>query len=209
VIPRLWILAVVLTVGYAARLGLGAPGLAPPRTPLSEFPVSMDQWTGRAGPPLDAKVLSLLGTSDHLNRYYSTPGRPPLALYVGYYRSQRQGEAMHSPMNCLPGAGWQPVALERISMGSDVLVNRVVIQKGEDRQVVLYWYQSPTRVMASEYWSKFYLVADAFRSGRTDAAFVRVVSPILKEDDGESRGGSSAIELGRLVLPRIQAHLFD
>jgi hypothetical protein len=64
-------------------------------------------------------------------------------------------------------------------------------------------------VVASEYWSKFYLIADAFRSGRTDAAFVRVVSPVLKEQDGEARASAAALELARLVLPRIQAHLFD
>jgi EpsI family protein len=209
VIARVWILAAVLAAGYAGRLGFGATEPAPIRPPLTGFPQGIEQWTGRPAPALDDKVLALLGTSDHLNRFYQTPARPPLSLYVGYYRSQRQGEAMHSPMNCLPGAGWQPVTVDRVALAPDAVVNRVLIQKGVDRQVVVYWYQSPTRVVASEYWSKFYLIADAFSTGRTDAAFVRVVSPILKEDDAERRADAAALDLGRLVLPRIQTHLFD
>jgi EpsI family protein len=208
-ISRVWILAALLAVGYTVQVGLAAPELAGPRPPLADFPLSLERWVGRPAPALDAKVLAILGASDHLNRYYVAPGRPALALYTGYYRSQRQGEAMHSPMNCLPGAGWQPLTVERVPMGTGAMVNRVLIQKGVDQQIVVYWYQSPARVVASEYWSKFYLIADAFRSGRTDAAFVRVVSPVLKEQDGEARASAAALELARLVLPRIQAHLFD
>jgi EpsI family protein len=206
---RLWIVTLLFALGYAARLDFATPETAPARAPLSQFPASIERWTGRAAPPLDATVLSLLGTSDYLNRYYDAAGQAPVSLYIGYYRSQRQGEAMHSPMNCLPGAGWQPLTLDRIAIAEDDLVNRVVIHKGSEQQVVVYWYQSSTRIIASEYWSKFYLVADAFRSGRTDAAFVRLVSPVVKADDGENRAASAAIELGRLVRPRIQSHLFD
>ena len=110
-----------------------------------------------------------------------------VGLYVGYHDSQRQGDTIHSPLNCLPGAGWQPLEQGRITVSvrdhgtarpAPIEVNRVVIGKGLDRQLVLYWYQSHRRVVASEYWGKVYTVLDAMRYNRTDAAMVRVITPV-------------------------------
>ena len=78
----------------------------------------------------------------------------PLWLYVGYYQSQRTGSTYHSPKNCLPGSGWQFVESDHVSVpvsnGQSILINKVLIQKGLDKQVILYWYQDRGRVIASE-----------------------------------------------------------
>ena len=112
---------------------------------------------------------------------------------MGYYGTQRQGASIHSPLNCLPGAGWIPVEQGRLALNvasspngprRTIEVNRVVIEKGLDRQLVLYWYQSHDRVIASEYWGKIYTVVDAIRLNRTDAALVRVIAPIKSRDPG-------------------------
>ena len=105
-----------------------------------------------------------------------------MSLYVGYYRSQREGDTMHSPMNCLPGAGWLPVSDDDVAIDvpgreTPITVNRIVIRKGADRQVVVYWYQSHGRVIASEYWSKAYMIYDAVRRHRSDAGCGRRARP--------------------------------
>ena len=104
-----------------------------------------------------------------------------MALYVGYYASQRQGDTIHSPQNCLPGAGWRPVMAERSTIdlgGRTIPVNRFIIQKGMDRQAVLYWYQGRSRVVASELANKAWLMLDAARLRRTDGGLVRLITPV-------------------------------
>ena len=114
----------------------------------------LGEWQGR-DISLSSDVVQQVGASDYLNRYY-TAGDNIASLYIGYYRTQQQGAAIHSPMNCLPGAGWLPRTTERIRIDADAatsaqLVNKVVIVKGLDQQLVLYWYQTSDRITASEY----------------------------------------------------------
>jgi EpsI family protein len=105
-------------------------------------------------------------------------------LLVAYFKSQRTGRAPHSPKNCLPGSGWVKVTENRISIPiagrPPIEANRYIVQKGESKSLVLYWYQSRDRVVASEYTAKYYVVADALRYNRTDTALVRVVIPITE-----------------------------
>ncbi|HRI39461.1 MAG TPA: EpsI family protein, partial [Nitrospira sp.] len=105
----------------------------------------------------------------------------PVWLYVGYYGSQRTGATYHSPKNCLPGAGWQFVESNEVAVsvyGSQITINQVTIQKGLDKQVILYWYHDRGRVIASEYWAKAYLLWDAATENRTDGALVRISVPV-------------------------------
>jgi EpsI family protein len=171
------------TIGYLARMSRAEP--TPIREPLSALPYSIGGWTGMREPDLDEEVRAVLGADDYLLRSYRRGGAPPLGFYVGYYESQRQGDTIHSPMNCLPGSGWVPLSTGRRTLqvpdgagARPIEVNRVVIQKGLDRQLVLYWYQGHGRVVASEYWGKVYTVLDAIRVNRTDAALVRIIVPI-------------------------------
>jgi EpsI family protein len=179
--------------------------------PLRDLPRTLDRWQGRDEPALASNILDVLGVDQYVNRTYHAPGEPFVSLYVGYYQSQREGDTMHSPLNCLPGAGWQPVDTERMTLTlpgdtDPVTINRFVVQKGIDRAVVLYWYQSHGRVVASEYASKFYLVYDAFRSNRSDGALVRIVSPVVpgeRDEDAERR----ATEFVHALFPNLRTHL--
>ncbi len=195
-------LLIVCLVLFGAAAGLGHATQServPARRPLAALPLQLDRWSGRDAPALEANILKVLGADDYVNRQYAAPREPPLSLYTGFYQSQRQGDTIHSPLNCLPGAGWRPVDQRRASVGvvdadgerRTLVVNRFVIQKGLDRQLVLYWYQSHGRVVASEYTSKVYMVYDAIRLNRTDAALVRVITPIA---DGDSVEGDGAAE---------------
>jgi EpsI family protein len=182
------------------------------RQPLSNFSNSLGRWTGREAPKMSDDVLAALGADDLLNRYYIAPREPAMSLFVGYYRSQREGDTIHSPMNCLPGAGWLPVAKERAAIqipgrAAPIVVNRFVIRKGADRQVVLYWYQSNGRVVASEYWSKVYMVYDAVRSHRSEAALVRVISPVLPSEDGTAAAERRVTEFVQALFAPLEAYL--
>ena len=110
----------------------------------------------------------------------------PVWLYVGFYESQRTGATYHSPKNCLPGAGWQFVKSDWMTLpmpgNVDITINKVLIQKGLDKQIILYWYHDRGRVIASEYWAKGYLVWDALTKNRTDGSLVRISVPVSKGD---------------------------
>jgi EpsI family protein len=165
--------------------------VVPPRAALATMPMRLGDWNGRRDPDLTADVLAVAGVDDYLTRTYFRPDGAIANLYIGYYYSQRQGDTIHSPLNCLPGSGWQPIEQGRRTIPVrtapnaidtvPIEVNRVVIGRGLERQLVIYWYQSHRRVVASEYMGKVYTVLDAVRYNRTDAALVRVVAP-LRDD---------------------------
>src|SRR5205807_4966788 len=117
------------------------------------------------------------------------------------------GDTVHSPMNCLPAAGWQLLTMDRAPIPADehsIVVNRDIIQKGLDKRLVYYWYQSHSRVVASEYWSKAYLVLDGLRLHRSDGALVRVIAPIRESETVAER---SAVDFVRALFPVLDRHL--
>ena len=211
--------SVVLCMLFLGASGLVAsksrPEPAPSRRTFDQFPNQIQGWQGENQPPMDSKILAALGADDILNRVYVSPDRAIAGVYVGFYNSQRQGDAIHSPMNCLPGAGWEPVSRGSIAIpvmigdeAATVDANRYVIQKGINRQLVLYWYQSHGRTVASEYWSKFYLIRDAVRLNRTDAALVRVIVPIdPRADDGEIVAERQASDFVKTMFPLLPEYL--
>jgi EpsI family protein len=176
--------AIIVAAGIYAS-GASTPERLPSRETLATTPVSLQGWQGR-DVALDDDVLAQLGVDDYINRRYVAADAPAVALYVGYYASQRQGDTIHSPQNCLPGAGWRPVTAERTTVdlgGRTIPVNRFIIQKGLDRQAVFYWYQGRSRVVASELANKAWLMLDAARLRRTDGGLVRAITPVSSTPD--------------------------
>jgi EpsI family protein len=187
----------------------------PPRQAFSALPMTLAEWSGRPDPPLTEKELDILGADDYLLRSYYAPGKSA-GLYMGYWATQKRGDTVHSPLNCLPGSGWEPLSRRTLGLtvsdgtsgARQIDVNRFVIQKGLDRQLVLYWYQSHDRVIASEYLGKFYLVADAIRLSRSDTAIVRVIVPIA---DGTAAAETAAERTGvqfvQQIFPLLTNHI--
>jgi EpsI family protein len=176
-------------------------------TAIGLLPLAIGEWTGRDAGGFEDEVLAALGVDEYISRQYTSTSGVPLALYVGYYASQRQGDTMHSPQNCLPGAGWQPTESGTVRLHSawrDVDVNRYVVQKGGDRQVVLYWYQGRGRITANEYANKLRLMLDAARLHRTDGGLVRVVTPVLTDATAAT---ANAAAFAATLLPVLSEHL--
>lgn len=199
-IARVLTLLLVLQGGayYAAAFRTEKTPLVPP---LSVFPTSLNDWYMTAEVPPDPQVESVLKADDQLDRRYvnrATGGA--VSFFVAFFKTQRYGQAPHSPKNCLPGAGWEPVVDStlpiRIAQPSRrIEVHKYVVQMGDRQDVALYWYQSHNRVIASEYWAKIWLVLDSIRYRRSDTALVRVIVPALDHDiDTATRTGTAFIQ---------------
>jgi EpsI family protein len=179
--------------------------------PLGEFPAQLGAWSQAQEGFVDQETLDVLRADDVLSRTYADPARGRGAsLFVAFFKSQRTGQAPHSPKNCLPGSGWTPSesdvrAIQVPGRDQPISVNRYVVSKGEDKSVVLYWYQSRDRVIASEYRAKFYLVADAIRYNRTDTALVRVVVPVSGGDVAVAT--NTAVEFVQAFFMSLRRHL--
>ena len=195
--PRYWTVVFLLVVTAILLHTRGDRDNVPPSEPLSQMPETIGVWTAKDLPMQD-DVLAILGKGDFLNRIYTpapvsttaspTPGSSaPISLFIGYFASQRTGQSIHSPQNCLPGAGWTFESKRYTHLtaadGKVYLVGEYLISNGANRQFVLYWYQAHGRSIANEYSAKIHMIADAIRLNRTDGAIVRVITPVFQTEN--------------------------
>lgn len=205
------ILAVVLVLQailfYSASRGEGTP-LA---TPLATFPVSFGNWVLAREGVVEKETMDILKADDVLTRVYTnTANRGSASIFIAYFKSQRTGQSPHSPKNCLPGSGFEPVETPAVisipveGRAEPLTANQYIVSNGEDKLVVLYWYQSHGRIIASEFAAKFWLVADAMRYRRSDTAVVKVQVPIRGD---EAAGVRNAVAFVQAVYPALASHL--
>jgi EpsI family protein len=167
------------------------------RRELKDFPRQIGTWEQSGGDEqFDNQTLAVLRSSDYLLRNYRGADGRVANFYVGYYASQRDGATYHSPLNCLPGAGWvmnEPGTITITPAGrAPFVANRYVIQNGLHKELLIYWYQGRGRAIASEYWGKVYTVVDSVRLRRSDGAMIRIMTPV---DGSESKALQAAIDL--------------
>jgi exosortase D (VPLPA-CTERM-specific) len=164
----------------------------PERNRFVTFPVTLGEWQGHAS-LLDPEVEHGLALDDYILSDYSKSDGKAVNLYVAYYASQRKGESPHSPLVCIPGDGWLITRFEQTSYGSpgpEQPLNRAIIERNGTKQIVYYWYDERGRKIASEYWSKWYLLSDAITKNRSDGALVRLITPVFPgevERDADNR----------------------
>jgi EpsI family protein len=188
----------VLLLAQAAVLYSSVkPEVIPEGPPLRNLPLEMGSWSYLQDFEVDQEQQDVLKADDLLLRgYQDTVSHRAGTLFVAAFRSQRNGKAPHSPKNCLPGSGWTQLSsdLYTIEVGNPqpIVVNRYIVQHEDDRSLLMYWYQSRERVIASEYRAKFWVMADAIRLNRTDTALVRVVVPILPSDNADPANATRA-----------------
>jgi EpsI family protein len=185
--PRFWTAVLLLAATALFLYARPAADRNPPREPLSQLPAFI---AGRVGSDqqVDRETLDVLGAGDVLARVYAGDAQSvPIGLFIGYFPTQRTGQTIHSPKNCLPGAGWvfeSSTSVDLIDVnGKPHRVGEYVIANGAAKQFVIYWYQAHGRSEANEYMAKIYMVADAMRLNRTDGALVRVITPISSAED--------------------------
>jgi len=209
---RVWhhyAIALGLLVAVAPLPGqLGGNEPVPLRQPLATLSHDLDGWRGTDEPITD-RVLERLGTSDVLLRTYEDAAGNRVGLYVSYFARQQQGEQSHSPKNCLPGAGWNPLAERRVPYpfdGATGEINQILFGKGQSRELVYYWFRERDRVVASEYMVRWHLVVDAITRQRTDGALIRVSAPV-GASEAETRATIDAFM--RVAIPALDKILPD
>jgi exosortase D (VPLPA-CTERM-specific) len=182
--------ALVTAALATAALGLAwslvpAPEAAPPpREPYALFPRELGGWSGSTH-ELKPGIARVLGADDYLAALYSRPDEAaPVDLFLSWYASQTEGAQIHSPEVCLPGAGWEVFRIEPVTVAlpgtaaGEVRLNRAVIQKGLERQLVYYWFEARGRQYTGDFAARFANIADSLALGRTDGGLVRVITPI-------------------------------
>lgn len=181
---------------------------APPN--LARVPAAFGDWAQLREEPLDPEIVNELHADRLLNRLYVSRGAGSLAsLFVAWFQSQRGGQAQpHSPKVCLPGSGWIPQEAGDMNIATStgpMTVNRYLVSNGSERAVVLYWYQTPRRVIASEWASKFWLVVDGMRDKRTDTALVRIVA--WSGIGGDQAATRTAASFAEKIYPQLREQL--
>jgi EpsI family protein len=201
-----------LLVGALLAMQLRSSGEPVPiREPLDAFPEQLGHWQGHEGTIFDADTLNILKVKDYLVRRYVDPDGRSVWVYIGYWDTQRKGAQMHSPRNCLPGAGWEPLEASTVRIAlpvpyGSIRANRYLIQKDQDQQLVIYWYQSQGRAMAGEVAARVELVRNAIVRNRTDGALVRLSSPIYGSVQETS---DMLVDYARAMYPVLHAYLPD
>jgi EpsI family protein len=203
-VSRTRALAVILLLASSAAITRAAVGVPPAAPKLASLPYVFEGWQGEEAPPIDNETLRILAADDLLNRTYVGADGTQIGLYVAYYARQRPGMSVHSPLHCLPGTGWEALDVSTLNLPSSGVANgtmrRLVVRKGLQRALVLYWYSLHGRVIASEVMTKVTQLVDSVRLHRSDAAMVRIVVPIgTSIADADAHGLAFAQDLAPLV----------
>jgi EpsI family protein len=185
----------------------------PPHEKLSTFPEQLGDWQQVEAQTLAPGAERELGADDYTSRTYVNERGATVFLFIAYYASQRHRKTYHSPQNCLPGAGWTMGAYQRHPLvegpaGKQRELNEYLIEKNGARMLALYWYHGRGRIVASEYWGRFYTLADAVVRGRSDGALVRVIAP-LTPNGTEARAREDALAFARNLLPLLPRYIPD
>lgn len=149
-------------------------------------------WQGELPRTIEPEILKVLRADNYLDRIYRNNEGEWISLYVGYFEDQQSGQTIHSPKNCMPGAGWNFLQAEEVTFDIQskyppikLRALKAILINKEERLLSYYWYQSRGRFLSSEYWHKFYLILDAIRYNRTDGSLVRVLAPLPEKADVE------------------------
>ena len=206
---RFWVVFALLLCTFATLRLRGDVDRVPSTAPLTQMPRQIGPWSGE-DIPIAKETLAILGDGRFLNRLY-TPSAPevrteaaPVSLFIGYFPTQRSGQSIHSPQNCLPGAGWTFASSGVINLkgagGESYPVGEYTIANSVAKQVVLYWYLAHGRSVANDYMAKAYMMADAIRWNRTDGALIRIVTPVLP-NEGIAAAQQRAIGFANQMSP--------
>jgi len=168
-------------------------------------------WTGQES-FLEPEVLDTLRASDYFSAHYRNERNSEgLELYIAYYGKQGIGTSIHSPANCIPGGGWKisENKLIDISLENTKLpVSKMLIEKGNNKLLVYYWFSQRGRIINSQYGAKFYLFVDSILKNRSDGALIRITAP-LPSGTSESEVDAKIQSFLKKAYPAIEHHIPD
>ncbi|MBU1041674.1 MAG: VPLPA-CTERM-specific exosortase XrtD [Proteobacteria bacterium] len=209
---RFWVACAVLVATFLMITGRGGQDTPPQSRPFAEFPMQIGPWTGTAQ-FLDADTLNTLKLSQYVLADYQGPDKAQVNLYVAYYRSQRKGEAIHSPESCLPGTGWSVeeagvVDIAPAAGSAPQRVNRSLASKGPSRILTWFWFAQHGRKLTSLPELKLSTFYEAITRNRTDGALVRL-STALGPHEPAARANERLRQFLRDVEPTLREFVPD
>jgi EpsI family protein len=200
----------LLAAGTTEYLTRASESEAPAtRVALNELPEALGGWHQHEAQVLTDGAASELGADDYLSRTYINERGAVVFVFIAYYASQRQRKTYHSPQNCLPGAGWT-LGTHRLHALSNLqeTINEYLIEKDTEQMLAFYWYHGRGRVVASEYWGRWYTLRDAVTRGRTDGALIRVIVPVARgANDAQTR--ADGLQFTQLLAPLLARYIPD
>lgn len=203
--------ALILVAGFGGRLTIEPNGVRSLERPLTEFPTEVSGLRATDDVALSVGELRTLRPDEYLLREYADPEGRGMTLFVAWYGRQASGSSVHSPRNCLPGSGWEPVRHDRVetpTVYGTAHVNRYLVEhESGQRALVYYWYQGRGRVEANEYLVKADLVRDAVIRRRTDEGLVRLVFPVGRDEADLADADARAATVVRDVIRALAGHL--
>lgn len=205
------ILSAVLLAQAGIFYGFSRSEKVPSRLQLADFNLTGTSWQDIEDMELSQDEKDVLKADDLLSRVYQDKSSGRVAtLFVAYFDTQRTGKSPHSPKNCLPGSGWSSTSSEIVEIPvpgqpQPIQANRYIVARGDNQSIVLYWYQSHNRTVASEYWAKYYTIADSIRYNRSDTALVRVVVGV--SNGNTEKAIKTATDFAVAFFPQLKQHL--
>jgi EpsI family protein len=203
-----FLLAGILVCQAVIYYGFAQHEVIPKGAAWNSFPNQVGTWSVDREMLPDEASLAQLQPDDYLSRDY-VKGPDHIDLFVAYFKTQRTGHAPHSPKACLPGAGWDPVSEARLPISvpqSSVTIdaNQYVVRRAGVEMAVFYWYQTARRTIANEYMFQVYAIPELLSHGRTDVAFIRVITEIT---NGLDNARNTALDFIRQAFPAVQSHI--
>jgi exosortase D (VPLPA-CTERM-specific) len=209
----LWSTVMLIVALLLLSLLVSRPELEiPERQRFAFFPRQLGDWEARPA-EVDPVALASLKLADHLSLVWQRPAEPlPVSLWVAWYDQQVYGASVHSPLACLPGAGWRVESLGTHSLpahrpGAEALhVNRAIIALGDQRQLVYYWFAQRGRVLTNEYLLKWYIFEDSLLMQRSDGALIRITTPLPDLADTAAADARLAA-LVKTIMPVLESYV--
>jgi EpsI family protein len=205
---QFWLIVFILAVAIVYLKVFATIEAVPLPADIGNFPKQVGSFSMTGSSEFSEEIVQELGVDSYINRDYRSKDGYQLSLYLGYYEEQREGSMIHSPRNCMPGSGWNPVESSVIPVSvSDsnktYKVNRMLFQKGMDKLIMHYWYQGRNRIVANEYIDRFFLIFDSMIRQRSEGALVRVIGPWDPSGNNEKKQEQFVATL----FPVLQQHL--
>lgn len=184
----------ILIAQAAVYFGVSRTETVPSVAPFSGFPTTIGSWNKVEEEAIDPEALERLKPDDYVHRSYGRGNGENVSLFVGYFKSQRDGRAPHSPQNCLPGSGWKSISVNVRDLDVKgnpprIRINEYVVERNRSQLLVLYWYQQNNRILTDEIVAQFYAIPDLLAHGRTDISLIRVMVPVSTDIDHARASG--------------------
>ena len=201
---QFWIIVIILVFAIVYLKVFTTIEAVPLPADIEGFPTQVGSFTMTGSSEFSEEVVQELGVDNYINRNYRDNDGYKLSLYLGYYEEQREGSMIHSPKHCMPGSGWNPVESSVVSIsvsGSNqsYKVNRILFQKGMDKIIMHYWYQGRNRIVANEYFDRFFIIVDSIFRHRSEGSLVRVIGPWDSSRSYEKKQGQFVASLFHIL----------